>query len=240
MLVEAAAEERYTRFPVYAGTLDNIVGVVHVKDLFQWLGKAHRDHQFSITDILRPVIKVPETVLVEDLLTQMQTKQVHLTVVIDEYGGTAGIVTLEDILEEIVGEVQDEFDTREEGARSEVEVLADGSSSVDGLMAVQDFADRFGVELGETDYETVAGYVFGELGRTPGVGDKVEVGNYILSVEEMDNLRIARLRVEKVEIPDPELDEAEESGEETTPPVTEAKPAKDKESNKLRSSAGHM
>jgi len=209
-LVDIAATERYTRFPIYDGTLDNIIGVIHVKDLFTLLRKNHPDEPFAIKSILRPVLKIPETVRVEDLLTQMQTKQVHLTVIIDEYGGTAGIVTLEDILEEIVGEVQDEFDTREEGARLPIEILSDGTSSVDGLLSVGDFANRFGVDIEETDYETIAGYIFGELGRTPGVGDVVELGEYSLRVEEMDNLRIARIRVERKQNSPPAQPEAAE------------------------------
>jgi len=198
-LVEMAADERYTRFPVYDKTLDNIIGVIHVKDLFPLLRNRMLAAPFNLLNVMRPVLKVPETVLVEDLLTQMQSKQAHLIVVIDEYGGTAGIVTMEDIMEEIVGEVQDEFDTREEGARLEVELLSDGSSSVDGLMALPDFAERFGVEFEETDYETIAGFVFGELGRTAGIGDEISLGQYNLRVEEMDNLRIARLKVEPLE-----------------------------------------
>jgi CBS domain containing-hemolysin-like protein len=212
-LVELASEERYTRFPVYEKTLDNIVGVVHVKDLFPLLRKSDTNRPFEVSQIMRRVYKLPETVLVEDLLTQMQKQQIHMTVIIDEYGGTAGIVTLEDILEELVGEVQDEFDTREEGSRPEVEVLSDGSSSVDGLMVLDDFSARFGVQFDETDYETIAGYVFGELGRTPGVGDDVPLGSYRLIVEEMDNLRIARLRVESISKHSDEPDENDQSEE---------------------------
>jgi magnesium and cobalt exporter, CNNM family len=132
-------------------------------------------------------------------MTQMQNKKAHLTVVIDEYGGTAGIVTLEDILEEIVGEVQDEFDTLEEGVRSEVEMLADGSYSVAGLMTVDAFAERFGVTFGAIHHATIAGYVIGELGRIPKVGDSISIGKYRLQVEAMDRFRIARLRIERVE-----------------------------------------
>ena len=128
-------------------------------------------------------------------MTLMQHKKAHLTVVISEYGETAGIVTLEDI----VGEVQDEFDTLEEGVRSEVEVLANGSYSVDGLMTVDTFAERFGVTFGALHSTTIAGYVFGEVGRIPTVGDSISIGMYQLQVEAMDHFRIARLRVERIE-----------------------------------------
>lgn len=202
-LVEQVMGEHYTRFPVYDNTLDDIVGVVHVKDLFGWRRTAPPGTRFVVELILRPVLKVPESVSLGNLLTQMQSRKIHLTVLIDEYGGTAGIVTMEDILEEIVGEVQDEFDTRAKDIHHEVEVLPDGSSSVDGLMKLGDFAERFGVAFEETDYETIAGYVFGLLGRGPKVGDAVAIGDYRLRVLEMDNLRIARLHVERVAPPSP-------------------------------------
>jgi putative hemolysin len=198
-LVQKANEEHYTRFPVYDGTLDNIIGVVHVKDLFSFLSKRNHDESFTVQGILRPVLTAPKTTPITSILTKMQNKHVHLTVVIDEYGGTAGIVTLEDIVEEIVGEVQDEFDTLEDGVRPEVEMQTDGSYSVDGLMAIDTFTERFGVSFGHTYYKTIAGYVFSELGRIPKVGDNVHLRNYQLHVEEMDHLRIARLRVEPVE-----------------------------------------
>jgi len=146
----------------------------------------------------RPALTVPKTTSIPKLMTLMQSQKAHLAVVIGEYGETAGIVTLEDILEEIVGEVQDEFDTLEEGVRSEVEMLADGSYSVAGLMTVDAFAERFGVTFGALHSATIAGYVFGELGRIPTVGDSISVGKYQLQVEAMDHFRIARLRVERM------------------------------------------
>jgi CBS domain containing-hemolysin-like protein len=194
-LTATAMRERYTRFPVYQDTLDNILGVVHVKDLFGFVRTHPGDTGFEIQKVMRPVLKVPETLHIETLLPLMQAKKSHMTVVVDEYGGTAGIVTLEDIIEEIVGEVQDEFDTREKDRHPAIEVLPDGSSSVDGMMAVSEFAARFGVDLGETDYETIGGYVFGTLGRAPQLGDEVSIGPYRVVVEDLDNLRIARVRV---------------------------------------------
>ena len=128
----------------------------------------------------------------------MQGKKEHLAVVIDEYGGTVGIVTLEDILEEIVGEVQDEFDTPEEGVRPEVEKRADGSYLVDGLITVDAFAGRFGGSFDNANYKTITGYVFDKLGRIPEVGDSVTSGEYRLEVEAMDRFRIVRLRVEQI------------------------------------------
>jgi len=149
-------------------------------------------------------------------MTLMQSQKAHLAAVIGEYGETAGIVTLEDILEEIVGEVQDEFDTLEEGVRSEVEKLADGSYSVDGLMMVDAFAERFGVKLDTLHSATIAGYVFGELGRIPTVGDSISVGKYQLQVKAMHHFRIARLRVERIEHDNVDMHEYVESTEENT------------------------
>jgi len=198
-LQKKIAEERYTRFPVYEGTLDNIIGLVHIKDVFTPLSKRDSGEPFAVQSILRPILTVPKTTAITKLMTLMQYKKAHLTVVISEYGETAGIVTLEDILEEIVGEVQDEFDTLEEGVRSEVEVLANGSYSVDGLMTVDTFAERFGVTFGALHSTTIAGYVFGEVGRIPTVGDSISIGMYQLQVEAMDHFRIARLRIERIE-----------------------------------------
>ncbi len=197
-LREKVAEERYTRLPVYEGTLDNIIGIVHIKDVFTHLGKRGSGEPFTVQSLLRPVLSVPKTTSITKLMALMQGQKAHLTVVIDEYGETAGIVTLEDIMEEIVGEVQDEFDTPEEGVRSEVEMHADGSYSVDGLMSIDAFAEQFGGSFDSANYKTIAGYVFSELGRIPKVGDRVSSGKYRLTVEAMDHLRIARLRVEQV------------------------------------------
>ena len=197
--LEKVAEERYTRFLVYQGTLDTITGMVHIKDVFAFLSRRRADEPFTIQSILRPVLNVPKMTSITKLMTLMQSQKAHLAVVVGEYGETAGIVTLEDIMEEIVGEVQDEFDTLEEGVRSEVEMQADGSYSVDGLMTIGAFAERFGVIFGKAYYKTIAGSVFGQLGQIPKVGDSVYLGEYRLQVEAMDHLRIARLRVECVE-----------------------------------------
>jgi putative hemolysin len=198
-LREKVAEEHYTRLPVYEGTLANILGMVHIKDVFTQLGKSGASGPFTVQSILRPVLTVPKTTSITKLMALMQSQQAHLTVVIDEYGETAGIVTLEDILEELVGEVQDEFDTAEEGVRPVVEMRAEGSYSVDGLMSIDAFAEQFGGSFHSASYKTVAGYVFSELGHIPKVGDSVSLRGYRLTVEAMDHLRIARLRVERIE-----------------------------------------
>lgn len=205
-VLKMAANERYTRFPVYHESLDRIIGVVHVKDLFGLMSNGYLTEEahktFKLSQVVRPVLTVPETVHVADLLTLMRQRQVHMAVLIDEYGGTAGIVTLEDILEEIIGDVRDEFDTNEVGVKNDVEARADGTTLVSGLFLLQDAIERFDLKVDEEEldeYDTLGGYIQGHLGRVPKVGDSVTLGNYILKVEEMDGLRVDRISFIPVE-----------------------------------------
>jgi magnesium and cobalt exporter, CNNM family len=194
-LRQVLTSERYTRYPVYKDSIDSVIGMVHLKDLVEYITAPGIRKTFDIRQLMRPVLAVPETTSIGTMLTQMQRQRMHLAVVIDEYGTTAGIVTMEDIVEEIVGEVQDEFDTRLEGVRPEVEVLADGTSSVDGLMSLVDFAERFGVKIGAAHAQTIGGYVIEELDRLPQAGDELQLSNYRVRVEEIDHRRVARVKV---------------------------------------------
>lgn len=196
-VLDIVTREHYTRFPVYQGTIDNVIGVLHVKDLLDRVHRKSPDN-FVLRQILRPILKVPETIPIESLLEQMRLRQNHMALLIDEYGGTAGLVTLEDILEEIIGEVRDEFDTDKEDRRSDLEVLDDGSSSISGLLPLREFEERFGVTFVDPEYETIGGYVFGQIGSSPTLGDKVEIAPYYLEVTELNDLRIARLSVKKL------------------------------------------
>lgn len=194
-VLDIVTREHYTRFPVFEGTIDNVIGVVHVKDLLDRVHKMKDPSDFVLKNILRPVLKVPETIPIENLLEQMRSRQIHMALLIDEYGGTAGLVTLEDILEEIIGEVRDEFDTDKEDYRPELEIMEDGSSSVAGLVTIGEFEERFGVTFVDPEYETIGGYVFSQIGSSPTLGDKVDLDPYILEVTELNDLRIARLSV---------------------------------------------
>lgn len=185
--------ERYTRYPVYDGTIDTIIGILHLKDLLDYASPS----SFNLRQILRPVLDVPETTSIALVFSQMQRQRIHLAVAIDEYGTTAGIVTLEDIVEELVGEVQDEFDILKEGVRPEIETLPDGSSSVDGLMALADFSERFKVPLAATHAQTLGGYIQEQEDRVPQLGDTLRLGGLQLRVEEMDGRRVSRVRVRK-------------------------------------------
>ncbi len=198
-VLDIVTREHYTRFPVYQGTIDNVIGVLHVKDLLDRVHQKKDQGEFVLKEILRPVLKVPETIPIEDLLEQMRSRQMHMALLIDEYGGTAGLVTLEDILEEIIGEMRDEFDTDKEDYRPALEVLPDGSSSVSGLLSLGDFEEHFGVKFVDPEYETIGGYVFGQIGSSPTLGDRVEVSPYVLQITELNGLRIARLSVAEKE-----------------------------------------
>lgn len=191
------AQEQYTRLPVYEASVENIVGMVHLKDVFTRSRTPSQAEPADLASLLRSVLYVTQTTSIEAVLTQMRSKRIHLAIVLDEYGATAGMVTLEDIVEEIVGEVQDEFDTREQGVLPEVEHLADGSWSVDGLMALSSFADQFGIRPEPSSAHSLGGYVFERLDRLPQVGDTVVLAEYRLRVEALDQRRIARLHVER-------------------------------------------
>ncbi len=190
MTLDAAANEvaelGRSRYPVYTESLDEIVGVVHAKDI---LAALRQRPEAMLRDVMREPFFVPGTREVEDVLTDMKRLKSHLAVVLDEYGGTAGLVTMEDLLEEIVGDIFDEYDA------SEAVRPATGAPVLDGSMTVADFNERFEATLDDTDYNTLGGYVFGELGKLPKRGDKVVVQGRTLEVVEMDGRRVKSLRV---------------------------------------------
>ena len=187
----ALLESPYTRYPVYRDSLDEIAGILHVRDLFSALhdrGMAN----VRIEDLLRPAYIVPETKDLAALLAEFRKQNQHMAVVIDEYGAMEGIVTLEDLLEEIVGEIEDEFDLPDES----VERVDDTHIRVDGTFPIDDFNEQFKTEIAVEDYHTMAGYVFGALGRAPEVGDEVLTDGIALRVVEIEGSRIQRLEVE--------------------------------------------
>ena len=182
-------EHGFTRYPVYDGSLDNIVGIVNVKDLLPFL--AEESGTLDLRRVLRPPVVLPESIRVFRLLADMQANRRHIVVLIDEFGGTAGIVTLRDVMERIVGEVRSE----EETDWPDVEEIEPGQALVDGLMLIPDFNERFSLALDEEEYHTIGGYVFGELGRRPEIGDVTDVPGCQLTVESLDGMRVSRLRV---------------------------------------------
>ena len=180
----------YTRYPVYTGNLDSIVGILHVRDLFTAL------HDRGIADVrlsevMRPAYMVPETKDLAALLTEFRRQNQHLAIVVDEYGGMEGIVTLEDLLEEIVGEIEDEFDLPDES----VEQVDDDTIRIDGTFPIDDFNEEFGADLPVEDFHTIGGFVFGQLGRVPEPGDEVAHDGLEFRVDEVEGTRIDRLTV---------------------------------------------
>jgi putative hemolysin len=187
----AVIESPYTRYPVYRGSIDEVVGVLHVRDLFSAMNDRGLN-AVRLDQILRPAHIVPETKDLAALLAEFRRTNQHLAIVVDEYGELEGIVTLEDLLEEIVGEIEDEFDLPDES----IEHLEDGRMRVHGTFPIDDFNEQFGRSLPIEDYHTIGGFVFGMLGRAPEPGDEVEFDGCKLKVLEVEGSRIERLEVE--------------------------------------------
>jgi putative hemolysin len=190
-LLATVVDSPYTRYPVYNETLDHVVGVLHVRDLFSAVHSKGIDG-VRVESILRPPFVVPETKDLAALLADFRRTKQHMAIVVDEYGVTQGIVTLEDVLEEIVGEIEDEFDLPD----TRVEHIDEHRIRIDGTFSIDDFNEQFGTDLDHEDFNTMAGLVFGELGRQPHPGDAVEADGLVLTVLQTQGSRILRLEVE--------------------------------------------
>jgi CBS domain containing-hemolysin-like protein len=191
-------EQEYSRFPVFKENLDNILGVIRVKDLLQ-LDDAASQHQ-SIMSLARPATFVPETKRVPELLKEFQRRQVQMAIVVDEYGGTAGLVTIEDLLEEIVGEIRDEDDVESDPIVDE----GNGSYVFSAKVSFDELRDRLDLEIESEGFETVGGYVLSRVGRVPSVGETLEVDSLSVEVLEAERRRIHKVRIRKaVPIPNP-------------------------------------
>jgi len=193
-MAELAAQTSLTKFPVFDGDLDHILGVVHVKDMVRHIRE--RRIETPASALMREVLFLPETVSVADVLTAFRRARQHIAILVDEYGGTAGLVTLEDLLEEIVGDVDDAFDV----TVPDIQWLPDGSALVDGLVPIEEVNETFQTALEDPHYTTIGGLVMGRLDRVPAVGDEVVCrrDRLRLRVEEMDGLRVARVRVSRL------------------------------------------
>jgi putative hemolysin len=184
------ADSNWSRYPVVGRDQDDVVGFVHVRDLFLPTHPAGR--AATVGDLSRPVTRLPGTARVLIALSEMRRDNQHLAIVVDEYGGTDGIVTLEDLIEQVIGEIYDEYDAE---VAPEARELPGGPREVDGLLNLEDFFEATGLRLPEGPYETAAGYVLAELGRLPEIDDTVEVEGRPIQVLELDGRRIARLLV---------------------------------------------
>jgi putative hemolysin len=189
--LRAVVDSPFTRYPVFRETMDDVVGILHVRDLFAAihdLGIA----SVSLESIVRPAYVVPETKDLAALLADFRREKQHIAIVIDEYGDVEGLVTLEDLLEEIVGDIEDEFDLPD----TSIERVDETHVRIDGTYTIDDFNEEFDTELEHEDFNTMAGLVFGELGRAPEVGDEVRVDGLVLRVLEIEGSRIGKIEVE--------------------------------------------
>lgn len=188
--LEIAFDGMRTRYPVCDGDKDHILGFIHIKDLI-------KDRPQSYQKLIRPILTVPESIQISALLKVMQRAKTQIAILIDEYGGTSGMVTLEDIMEEIVGEIQDEFDEERPG----VEKLGEDEYSIDGLMLIEEINDLLGLRMDTEDYDTIGGWLYSKLEvNPPQKGQSVEFDDHIFIVEETENKRISRIKLLKVQL----------------------------------------
>ena len=179
----------HSRIPVYEGTLDNITGLLYAKDLLREWGKDAAEIQ--LTRLLRAPFFIPETKNFEELLQDFKRKRVHIAIVIDEYGGTSGLVTIEDILEQIVGDIQDEYDAEEEWLIEQ----PDGAVVVDARLPIEELEERFGIQVERDKFDTVAGLIFHLIGRIPRIGEEVESLPLLMTILEADERKIRKVRI---------------------------------------------
>ncbi|HVG95405.1 MAG TPA: hemolysin family protein, partial [Chloroflexota bacterium] len=187
--VDLAIVTGHSRIPVFRETIDDITGIFYVKDSLRFFREGRLD--IRVREVMRQPHFVPETKKVDDLLSEMQSRRVHVAIIVDEYGGTAGLLTIEDILEEIVGEIQDEFDAEE----AHVQQVSEHEVVVDALMTLDDVNDLLSLRLEEEDVDTLGGLVYSRLGRVPQQGDEVDDGGARLIVDEVEGNRINKVRI---------------------------------------------
>lgn len=205
-VVEAAVENGCSRVPVYHEDIDTVAGICYVKDLLPYVGKEVPGF-IKLTDLMRPAYFIPETKKCSQLFTEMTERKVQIAIVVDEYGGTAGLITLEDLVESIVGNIQDEYDHEEE----EIHRVSETEFTVDGATSIDEISDLTGVDLPEGDYDTIAGLVTEQLGRIPKEGEhpQVRVGRLTITVLELEDQRLSRLLIVK-EPPEEDKEERDE------------------------------
>jgi CBS domain containing-hemolysin-like protein len=189
--VKKALASRHTRFPLCRGHLDNTIGLIHIKELVPLM----RDPNPDLLRIKRELMPVPEMMSLEKLLSLFLSKHAHLAIVVDEFGGTVGMVTLEDVLEELVGDIQDEFDTEKEEFRE----INENEFSMDGALGLYELRDLAGIELESADVSTIGGYVTHLLGHLPKQGEQVQIGNYLVTISQSDGRSVQQLHFRKLD-----------------------------------------
>jgi CBS domain containing-hemolysin-like protein len=190
-LLDAIIASGHSRIPIYEGSNDRIVGVVYAKDLLRYWA---RPDEVVIAEVMRTPYFVPETKNIEELLKEFRTKRVHMAIAIDEYGGTSGLITIEDLIEEIVGDIQDEYDVEEEWLQEE----GDGAVLVDGRFNIEELEEHLETTIPRGKYDTVGGYVFDLLGYVPRAGEEVRSGNLLMTVVSCDGRKIGKVRVQRM------------------------------------------
>lgn len=191
-------ERGFSRVPIYRENIDDIVGIIYAKDLLRAVANGGRERQLS--EMLRAPVFIPESKRLDQLLTEMQGSRTHMAIVVDEYGGTAGLVTIEDLLEEIVGEIEDEYDV----ARPAMEVISDDEVVLDAGMTTDILNELFNYQVESEDFDTVGGFLIHQLGRLPSVGDEVSVDGLTLRVLSMSGRRVRRMRIAREPRKEPE------------------------------------
>lgn len=179
----------HSRIPVYEGSIDNIVGLLYAKDLLKQWGTA--EESLAVRSIMRPPYFIPESKNLEQLLQEFKRKRVHLAIVIDEYGGTSGLITIEDLLEQIVGDIQDEYDSEE----SLLAVNADGSVTADGRLPVEELEEHFEIQIERDKFDSVGGLVFHLIGKIPAIGDTIEGAGLHLTILDADLRRVKKVGI---------------------------------------------
>lgn len=188
-VLDAILQSGHSRIPIYRGNIDNIIGLVYAKDLLHYWGQPL--DEIPLEKVLRQPFLVPESKQVSVLLREFRETRVHIAIVIDEYGGTAGLVTIEDLIEEIVGDIQDEYDLEEDWLIE----APDGTVVVNGRLNIEEFEEYFDVEVAREKFDTVGGYVIEQFGRVPAVGEKVRVGEFDMQIEKGDQRAIQQIRI---------------------------------------------
>jgi CBS domain containing-hemolysin-like protein len=189
-IIDLIISEGHSRIPVFDGKIDNIVGIVYAKDLLKFWGKD--GEEIPLEKVMREPYFIPETKRLEELLKEFKMKRVHMAIVVDEYGGLSGLVTIEDLIEEVFGEIEDEYDQRVE---ERIIPLGDGSISVDAKLEIEELESYFDVEIQKENFETVGGFIFNLLGRVPKAGERVNFGDLIMAIESADGRRIGRIKI---------------------------------------------
>ena|SRR6266545_3364503 len=191
-VLDRIIESGHSRIPIFDETIDNIIGVVYAKDLLRHLREGAQDA--PVKPLAREPSYVPETKKVDELLHEMQQKRVHLAVVVDEYGGTAGLISIEDLIEEIVGEIQDEYDVEE----AMIEEVSDSEAVFDARVSIRDVNDTLDLDIDDEDFDTLGGLLYHELGKVPDAGDEVRVDGALVTVLTTTGRRVRKVRVTKV------------------------------------------